>query len=102
MHKVAANCLTLCNTLSSLADTLLRSTGSLDPATSKPFCAAMVQLGLDNQGIPERLHPKSFHSAFGHNTNVWASRESKVRRSACGCSIFGCVLTRLWCVYHVS
>jgi hypothetical protein len=41
----------------------------------------MVQLGLDNQGIPERLHPKSFHSAFGHNTNVWASRESKVSGS---------------------
>jgi hypothetical protein len=32
---------------------LQRSTGSLDPATSKPFCPAMVQLGLDNQGIPE-------------------------------------------------
>jgi hypothetical protein len=62
------------------------STGSLDPAVITPFCAAMQQLGLDNQGIPERLHPKSFHSAFGHNTNVWASRESKVSSTQQYCS----------------
>ena len=28
-------------------------------------------------GIPEGLHPRSVHSAFGHNTNIWASRDFK-------------------------
>jgi hypothetical protein len=38
----------------------------------------MIELHLDNQGIPERLHPKSYHAMFSHNTNVWASRQHQV------------------------
>lgn len=38
----------------------------------------MIELRLDNQGMPERLHPKSLHSMLGHNTNVWASRQTDV------------------------
>lgn len=38
----------------------------------------MVELGIANQGIPERLHPKSFHANFAHNTNVWATRNKQV------------------------
>ena len=34
-----------------------------------------VKYGFWNacNAIPEDLHPKSFRSCFGHNTNVWAS-----------------------------
>ena len=28
--------------------------------------------------IPEDLHPKSFRGYFGHNTNVWATRNSSL------------------------
>lgn len=45
-----------------------------------PFCQALVELGLANMGVPERLHPKSFHSVFSHNTNVWATRNTQVIR----------------------
>jgi hypothetical protein len=38
----------------------------------------MVELGLAGLGIPERLHPKSFHAMFAHNTNVWATRNKQV------------------------
>lgn len=43
-----------------------------------PFCQAMVELGMHNNGIPERLHPKSFHANFAHNTNIWATRNKQV------------------------
>uniref|UniRef100_A0A383VY30 Methyltransferase FkbM domain-containing protein n=1 Tax=Tetradesmus obliquus TaxID=3088 RepID=A0A383VY30_TETOB len=66
-----------------LWDAAMYSTGALDP-TSKPFCPAMVALGLNNQGIPERLHPKSLHSAFGHNTNVWATKDAKIAEELIG------------------
>lgn len=52
-------------------------TGILDHAET-PFCQAMVELGVANHGVPERLHPKSFHANFGHNTNVWATRNKQV------------------------
>jgi hypothetical protein len=32
------------------------------------------------KGIPEDLHPKSFRSAFSHNTNIWASLGNKEMR----------------------
>lgn len=37
-------------------------------------CAAMVNLALVVDGMPERFHPKSFRSVISFNTNVWASR----------------------------
>ena len=60
---------------------LLRSKGYLNTARARPFCQAMIDLRMHNQGVPERLHPKSFHSMFNHNTNVWASRDAKVMSS---------------------
>jgi len=39
--------------------------------------ARRMQKGLMTRGIPEGLNPHSFHSAFGHNTNVWATRDCK-------------------------
>jgi hypothetical protein len=56
-----------------------------------PFCQALVELGFANMGVPERLHPKSFHSVFSHNTNVWATRNKQV-----GCEP-GCVTELLLC-----
>jgi hypothetical protein len=57
--------------------TLLCRTGGLDQDET-PFCQEMVELGVANHGVPERLHPKSFHANFGHNTNVWATRNKQV------------------------
>ncbi len=27
--------------------------------------------------IPEGIHPQSFRSTFGHNTNIWAFKKSE-------------------------
>eukprot|EP00879_Flechtneria_rotunda_P018331 GHRR01019228.1.p1 GENE.GHRR01019228.1~~GHRR01019228.1.p1 ORF type:complete len:561 (+),score=158.07 GHRR01019228.1:121-1683(+) len=64
-------------------DTHTFSSGWLDPDAQKQFCPAMVKAKLNHQGIPERLHPKSFHAMFSHNTNVWASRNNLVRDFSC-------------------
>lgn len=56
---------------------VLCRTGGLDQDEA-PFCQEMVELGVANHGVPERLHPKSFHANFGHNTNVWATRNKQV------------------------
>uniref|UniRef100_A0A383VNT6 Methyltransferase FkbM domain-containing protein n=1 Tax=Tetradesmus obliquus TaxID=3088 RepID=A0A383VNT6_TETOB len=40
-------------------------------------CREMTSHNLILDGVPERLHPKSFRSAFEINTNVWASREPR-------------------------
>jgi hypothetical protein len=40
-------------------------------------CAAMSQMNLVVDGIPERWHPKSFRSVINFNTNLWASRDPK-------------------------
>jgi hypothetical protein len=37
----------------------------------------MASYNLILDGVPERLHPKSFRSTFEINTNVWASREPR-------------------------
>jgi hypothetical protein len=37
----------------------------------------MITYNLILDGVPERMHPKSFRSAFEINTNVWASREPR-------------------------
>lgn len=60
---------------------LCRRTGWLDQDQT-PFCQAMVELGLAGLGIPERLHPKSLHAMFAHNTNVWATRNKQVTYKA--------------------
>jgi hypothetical protein len=71
--------LSLSKQLSSPAVSSCCSTGYLEPGTTPGWCPAMVELGLDHSGLPERLHPKSFHADFGHNTNVWATLEQQVR-----------------------
>lgn len=58
-----------------------------EPSAATPFCQAMLELELANPGVPERLHPKSFHSMFGHNTNVWATRNQQVRDDAGCCGL---------------
>ncbi|KAF6258050.1 hypothetical protein COO60DRAFT_1701519 [Scenedesmus sp. NREL 46B-D3] len=40
-------------------------------------CKEMASYNLILDGVPERIHPKSFRSAFEINTNVWASREAR-------------------------
>jgi hypothetical protein len=42
---------------------------------SRPLQIAEVGGGLwDCGALPEAIHPQSFRSSFGHNTNVWASK----------------------------
>lgn len=76
--KAGSNRLLLPLLLLLLLPCAVYSTGYLNPERAKPFCQAMIELHLDNQGVPERLHPKSFHSMFMHNTMVWASKDPKV------------------------
>jgi hypothetical protein len=40
-------------------------------------CKEMSSYNLILDGVPERIHPKSFRSTFEVNTNVWASREPR-------------------------
>jgi hypothetical protein len=40
-------------------------------------CKEMSSYNLILDGVPERIHPKSFRSSFEVNTNVWASREPR-------------------------
>jgi len=40
-------------------------------------CREMLSYGLISEGIPERLHPKSFRSTFELNTHVWATRQQR-------------------------
>ena len=59
----------------------------------KPFCLAILVTALRScsplighacacsfaswrgcNGVPEDMHPKSFRSYMGHNTNIWATR----------------------------
>jgi hypothetical protein len=37
----------------------------------------MLSYGLISEGIPERLHPKSFRSTFEVNTHVWATKQQR-------------------------
>ncbi|KAF8057631.1 branched-chain-amino-acid aminotransferase-like protein 1 [Scenedesmus sp. PABB004] len=67
--------ITPANLLFDVWETQTFRTGYLVSGAAPPFCSAMKRLRLDHQGVPERLHPKSFHAMFSHNTNVWASRE---------------------------
>ena len=73
------------NSTSLMFGTLLCRTGGLDQDET-PFCQEMVELGVANHGVPERLHPKSFHANFGHNTNVWATRNKQVNTRRAGSS----------------
>jgi hypothetical protein len=41
-------------------------------------CQEMSSLKLLGEGVPERLHPKSFRSSFETNTNIWASRQPEL------------------------
>lgn len=40
-------------------------------------CREMLSYGLISEGIPERLHPKSFRSTFEVNTHVWATKQQR-------------------------
>lgn len=37
----------------------------------------MLSYGLISEGIPERMHPKSFRSTFETHTHVWATRQER-------------------------
>lgn len=43
----------------------------------KSPCKEMMSLQLIGDGLPERLHPKSFRSSFEVDTNIWASRDAR-------------------------
>jgi hypothetical protein len=40
-------------------------------------CREMLSYGLISEGIPERMHPKSFRSTFETHTHVWATRQPR-------------------------
>eukprot|EP00775_Hariotina_reticulata_P012528 gene12528-12661_t len=42
-------------------------------------CKEMVSFKLIGEGVPERLHPKSFRSSFEVNTNIWATLQPEYR-----------------------
>ncbi|KAI8471235.1 MAG: hypothetical protein J3K34DRAFT_458460 [Monoraphidium minutum] len=60
-----------------LADTRLMTNEGM--VWGREPCAAMVTLGLIVDGIPERLHPKSFRATISFNTNIWASRAPRFK-----------------------
>lgn len=42
-------------------------------------CQEMLSYGLIGEGVPERLHPKSFRSTFEVFTHVWATRQARYK-----------------------
>jgi hypothetical protein len=57
-------------------------------------CREMLSYGLISEGIPERMHPKSFRSTFETHTHVWATRQPRytpyVKVGVCMCCCEGC------------
>jgi hypothetical protein len=41
-------------------------------------CQEMLSYGLVSQGIPERMHPKSFRGTFEASTHVWATQQPRL------------------------